>query len=460
MGKKNLKDNPPSPTSPIAPKRKQLAGTCKNTRGKRPLTVVEFSDSDFELETKFVKSPKSVKGKGKFPVKILPSTGVVEEIIDNRVVEVLLFVGWSLGKAVSIEEIDVVDSGRFNEFGWGKHFFDMTIQSLKGKIDSGLRKVVRSDEDGGYYRLLGFPLAIQFWFFKCYPYVIGKLSLYSNVGIPRLLNWPKLPKDKDGQMKMDVMNSLVFNRSLKELKLRNISPTSVERVSLKLDDFFSGDTTPNVVKFKVKGVSKSVGEPDLMGASSSSAHENVSRLEYEELKKNISVVVSQQGILMKSFGEMNKKLDILIESSHAGHTHTRTQSDDALRTSENDDDDDLDLDEVGVGVGQDEAAIRNDRNDEGVVVAEVVSKDDDTGKVDSSSKDANIADANIVVGQSEQHQVDDEKIDVDATIASAVNVVEKLIVSSNIVSGSAEISEKNVLDYVLPGSRFTTMYVV
>ncbi|KAF4356864.1 hypothetical protein F8388_011213 [Cannabis sativa] len=52
-----------------------------------------------------------------------------------------------------------------------------------------------------------------------------------------------------------------------------------------------------------------------MGASSSSAHENVSRVEFEEFKKCLSVVVSQQGILMKSVAEMNKKLDILIENS-------------------------------------------------------------------------------------------------------------------------------------------------
>ncbi|KAF4378538.1 hypothetical protein F8388_022359 [Cannabis sativa] len=50
-----------------------------------------------------------------------------------------------------------------------------------------------------------------------------------------------------------------------------------------------------------------------MGASSSSVHENVSRVEFEELKKSLSVVVSQEGILMKSVAEMNKKLDILIE---------------------------------------------------------------------------------------------------------------------------------------------------
>ncbi|KAF4404174.1 hypothetical protein G4B88_014630 [Cannabis sativa] len=98
-----------------------------------------------------------------------------------------------------------------------------------------------------------------------------------------------------------------------KLKLRNITPTSVERLSLSLTDFFSGETTPEVVKFKIKGGSKPAGQPGLMGASSSSAHENVSRVEFEEFKKCLSVVVSQQGILMKSVAEMNKKLDILIE---------------------------------------------------------------------------------------------------------------------------------------------------
>ncbi|KAF4377895.1 hypothetical protein F8388_018496 [Cannabis sativa] len=97
------------------------------------------------------------------------------------------------------------------------------------------------------------------------------------------------------------------------LKLRNITPTSVERLSLSLTDFFSGKTTPEAVKFKIKGGSKPAGQPGFIGASSSSGHENVSRVEFEEFKKCLSVVVSQQGILMKSVVEMNKKLDILIE---------------------------------------------------------------------------------------------------------------------------------------------------
>ncbi|KAF4391648.1 hypothetical protein F8388_005413 [Cannabis sativa] len=165
------------------------------------------------------------------------------------------------------------------------------------------------------------------------------------------------------------------------LKLRNITPTSVERVSLSLNDFFSGETTPDTVKFKTKGGSKFVGQPGLMDASSSSAHENVSRVEFEELKKSISVVVSQQGILMKSVAEMNKKLDILIEVDDA------KKSDPVEPVSE--------------------------------------------------------------IKQSEQSQVVEEKIDVDATIASAVKTVENLIGSSTHVPASVETSEKNDLEMVV-----------
>ncbi|XP_060962540.1 uncharacterized protein LOC133032569 [Cannabis sativa] len=384
------------------------------------------------------------------------------------------------------------------------------MHSLKGKIDSGYKRVVRSDEDGGYYRLLGFPLAIQFWFFECCPYVIGKLSLYSNVGIPRILNWPKLPKDKEGMVKMDVMNTLIFDRSLKELKLRNITPTSVERLSLSLTDFFSGETTPEAVKFKIKGGSKPAGQPGLMGSSSSSAHENVSRVEFEEFKKCLSVVVSQQGILMKSVAEMNKKLDILIESSQGGLTHNGSQSEDALRTSENEDDedstseededdkfdddkgddhhddetddDDDDLGGDGVGAGQDEAHTGDVRNDEGVVVPEVVSRDDDTGKVDDAKNSdpvepiAEIKQMYFLFGhhffcaflcgflcfvfvlivfycffccQPEQSQGGEENIDVDATIASAVKAVENLIGSSTHAPAPVETYEKTDLEMVV-----------
>ncbi|KAM6593985.1 hypothetical protein CsatA_001688 [Cannabis sativa] len=179
---------------------------------------------------------------------------------------------------------------------------------------------------------------------------------------------------------------------------------------------------------------------------------------------------------MKSVVEMNKKLDILIESSQGGHTHNGSQSEDALRSSKNEDDedstseededdkieddkgdehhedetddDDDDLDGASIGAGQDEAHTGDVRNDEGVVVPEVVSRDDDTGKVDDAKKSDPVEPV-AEIKQSEQSQGGEENIDVDATIASVVKAVENLIGSSTHVPASVETSEKTDLEMVV-----------
>uniref|UniRef100_A0A803NID3 Uncharacterized protein n=1 Tax=Cannabis sativa TaxID=3483 RepID=A0A803NID3_CANSA len=160
---------------------------------------------------------------------------------------------WLLRKVVSIEKIDGLDSGCYNDYGWGKECFDMIIQSLKGKIDAGIRKVKQKEEDGGFYRLF---------------------------------NWPKMPKPKVPQLKMDNVNNFIFNRSLKE-----------------------GDATLDFIKVKGKGmygqdskfVPNSSVEADFLSPSSSKTgtqfddvlrtSENdddmdVTRIEYEDLNSS------------------------------------------------------------------------------------------------------------------------------------------------------------------------------
>ncbi|XP_060957824.1 rRNA biogenesis protein rrp36-like [Cannabis sativa] len=179
---------------------------------------------------------------------------------------------------------------------------------------------------------------------------------------------------------------------------------------------------------------------------------------------------------MKSVAEMNKKLDILIESSQGGPTHNGSQSEDALRTSENEDDedstseededdkfdddkgddhhddetddDDDDLGGDGVGAGQDEAHTGDVRNDEGVVVPAVVSRDDDTGKVDDA-KNSETVEPIAEIKQPDQSQGGEENIDVDATIASAVKAVENLIGSSTHAPAPVDTSEKTNLEMVV-----------
>ncbi|KAF4389959.1 hypothetical protein G4B88_003442 [Cannabis sativa] len=149
------------------------------------------------------------------------------------------------------------------------------------------------------------------------PYILVRAYFFSNR--PTTLQLPCVYKGKGKSPVKVLPSSVSCAYCFLLLKLRNLTPTSVERLSMSLTDFFSGETTPEAVKFKIKGGSKPAGQPGLMGSSSSTAHENVSRVEFEEFKKCLSVVVSQQGILMKSVAEMNKKLDILIEIGSSTH---------------------------------------------------------------------------------------------------------------------------------------------
>ena len=65
---------------------------------------------------------------------------------------VLYFLQWFLfssgkDKQVLREDLDVVDSGRYSEYAWGKKSFDETIMSLKGKLDSWYNAVQNSNEE-------------------------------------------------------------------------------------------------------------------------------------------------------------------------------------------------------------------------------------------------------------------------------------------------------------------------
>lgn len=78
-------------------------------------------------------------------------------------------------------DLDILDSDKFDKFPWGKEVFITTLESLKNSPNT-------SSKDN-YYRLCGFPYALQIWFYECCPYLNGKYCTNSDVGIPRCLNW-------------------------------------------------------------------------------------------------------------------------------------------------------------------------------------------------------------------------------------------------------------------------------
>ncbi|KAM6579710.1 hypothetical protein CsatA_003484 [Cannabis sativa] len=144
------------------------------------------------------------------------------------------------------------------------------------------------------------------------------------------------------------------------------APTSVERTSLNSVDYFSGDTTPSFIKdndkgnqeFGFKSVPNAVVEGDQSGPSSSKAHEHVTRFEYQDLKKDVSLVLSQQQIIMSAFADLNRKMDTLIKSSRSAYSHHSSQTEDVLRYSKNDDD------LVGDGEREDDEEIDFENDDE------------------------------------------------------------------------------------------------
>ncbi|KAL3352034.1 hypothetical protein AABB24_020234, partial [Solanum stoloniferum] len=55
------------------------------------------------------------------------------------------------------KDFDLVESGRYIDYPWGKKAFDLLILHLHTKIK----------HDGKYFRLYDFPLALQVWFYEC-----------------------------------------------------------------------------------------------------------------------------------------------------------------------------------------------------------------------------------------------------------------------------------------------------
>ncbi|KAG5598405.1 hypothetical protein H5410_029775 [Solanum commersonii] len=112
------------------------------------------------------------------------------------------------------KDFDLVESGRYIDYPWGKKAFDLRILHLHTKIK----------HDGRYFKLYGFPLALQ-------------VSHH----IPRILNWktkkdfPRLSYFAKGMFRDD-NNSLVF---------KNITPTPMELKILELpSEYVQSDSSP------------------------------------------------------------------------------------------------------------------------------------------------------------------------------------------------------------------------
>lgn len=113
-------------------------------------------------------------------------------------------------KFVIKKYLDIVDAGLYNEYCWGSDLFSLTLESVKGK----LLRVRKQGIDYCYYRLNGFPLALQVWFYECCEYCVNVLAFHLGSSIPCILNWHTnvIPSFKK-------LNSQILNLSLFQVNI-------------------------------------------------------------------------------------------------------------------------------------------------------------------------------------------------------------------------------------------------
>ena len=86
-----------------------------------------------------------------------------------------------LGKTVSKRTFDIVESGTFNEYPWGKDVFYLTLDFMKGIVENKI--------SGSFYRLNGFPYGFQVWFYEAACSGLSNICFHNPGQVPRILNW-------------------------------------------------------------------------------------------------------------------------------------------------------------------------------------------------------------------------------------------------------------------------------
>ncbi|XP_030506077.2 uncharacterized protein LOC115720994 [Cannabis sativa] len=193
-------------------------------------------------------------------------------------------------KEVSRFVLDVVDSGRWDEYCWGRESFELTIDSFKGRIEHGIimknRKAEKGGQYDGWYRALGCPWVFTVWFYECCPAMVN--SFYKRVlsSIPRILNWSNTIVTKNPTLRD--LKGKIFDLPLEKLKIKNMRPTDEERQQLQLDGLFLDESIDE------RGVAKQSFE----GGSSSKKSDSA---DIDWMKSKLEMLISNQSSLAEDF---------------------------------------------------------------------------------------------------------------------------------------------------------------
>ncbi|WMV20621.1 hypothetical protein MTR67_014006 [Solanum verrucosum] len=129
------------------------------------------------------------------------------------------------------KDFDLVESGRYIDYPWGKNAFDLLILHLHTKIK----------HDGKYFRLYGFPLALQVWIYECCSNFDEEFVVKVSHHIPRILNW----KTKKDFPRLSYFAKGMFRDDNNPLVFKNITPTPMELKILELPpEYVQSDSSP------------------------------------------------------------------------------------------------------------------------------------------------------------------------------------------------------------------------
>ncbi|KAH0632886.1 hypothetical protein KY284_035672 [Solanum tuberosum] len=115
---------------------------------------------------------------------------------------------------------DLVESEDYNSYAWVIDVFNATVEASSKEFKT---KPI-------YYRLYGFPLALQIWFYVCCPALNGLFVEHTQTEVPRILNWTILK-----HLSHDFVCLRIFVLASNEVN--NILPTKNENFLLDLTGF-------------------------------------------------------------------------------------------------------------------------------------------------------------------------------------------------------------------------------
>ncbi|KAH0640133.1 hypothetical protein KY285_036719 [Solanum tuberosum] len=135
-------------------------------------------------------------------------------------IQTVIFSGERLTKKVPRLYFDLVESGMYNQFPWGKKTFYLLMKSLSKKLDS----------EKQFYKIGGMSIVIQEWLYECSSSIDFQVAQKVDDHIPRLLNWQTAKVSTRYKKLMKTIFSDVNNK----FKFRNITPNQREPGVLQL----------------------------------------------------------------------------------------------------------------------------------------------------------------------------------------------------------------------------------